>query len=82
MVKNAGGTRDVGSIPESGRSPGAGNGNPLRILAWKTPWTEEPGGLQSTGSQESRVQVLDSTVQESDMTAQLSTVISAFTERR
>ena len=21
------------------------------ILAWKTPWTEEPGGLQSTGSQ-------------------------------
>ena len=23
------------------------------ILAWKIPWTEEPGGLQSTGSQES-----------------------------
>ena len=22
-----------------------------RILAWKIPWTEEPGGLQSTGSQ-------------------------------
>ena len=21
------------------------------ILAWKTPWTEEPGRLQSTGSQ-------------------------------
>ena len=21
------------------------------ILAWKMPWTEEPGGLQSTGSQ-------------------------------
>ena len=21
------------------------------ILAWETPWTEEPGGLQSTGSQ-------------------------------
>ena len=21
------------------------------ILAWRTPWTEEPGGLQSTGSQ-------------------------------
>ena len=21
------------------------------ILAWKTPWTEEPGGLQSLGSQ-------------------------------
>ena len=23
------------------------------ILAWKTPWTEEPGGLQSTGHKES-----------------------------
>ena len=23
------------------------------ILAWKIPWTEEPGGLQSMGSQES-----------------------------
>ena len=22
-----------------------------RTLAWRTPWTEEPGGLQSTGSQ-------------------------------
>ena len=22
-----------------------------RILAWEIPWTEEPGGLQSTGSQ-------------------------------
>ena len=24
-----------------------------RILAWRIPWTEEPGRLQSTGSQES-----------------------------
>ena len=23
------------------------------ILAWETPWTEEPGGLSSMGSQES-----------------------------
>ena len=23
------------------------------ILSWRIPWTEEPGGLQSTGSQES-----------------------------
>ena len=23
------------------------------ILAWKIPWTEKPGGLQSIGSQES-----------------------------
>ena len=25
------------------------------ILAWKIPWTEEPGGLPSMGSQESAV---------------------------
>ena len=24
------------------------------ILAWKIPWTEEPGGLQSIGSQRAR----------------------------
>ena len=24
------------------------------ILAWKIPWTEEPGGLQSMGSQRAR----------------------------
>ena len=24
------------------------------ILAWRIPWTEEPGGLQSTGSQKVR----------------------------
>ena len=23
----------------------------FRTIAWKIPWTEEPGGLQSTGSQ-------------------------------
>ena len=37
---------DVGSVPGSGRSPGKGNGN-SSILAWKIPWTEEPGGPQS-----------------------------------
>ena len=29
---NAGGVRDAGSIPELGRSPGEGNGNPLQFL--------------------------------------------------
>ena len=27
-----------------------GNGTPLRTLAWKIPWTEEPGRLPSMGS--------------------------------
>ena len=55
MVKNlpanAGDTRDKVLIPGTEISPGVGNGNHYSILAWKIPWTEEPGGLQSTGSQ-------------------------------
>ena len=31
----------------SGRSPGEGNGTHSSILAWRIPWTEEPGRLQS-----------------------------------
>ena len=42
---------DLGSIPGSGRSPGEGNGNHSTTLAWKIPWTEDPGRLQSMGSQ-------------------------------
>ena len=44
---------DVGSIPGSRRFTGEGNGSPLPFhgIAWKIPWTEEPDGLQSMGSQ-------------------------------
>ena len=45
---------DLGSIPGSGRSPGEGIGNPLQYLAWRIPWTEEPGRLQAMGSQRVR----------------------------
>jgi len=34
--------------------PGEGHGNPPSILVWRIPWTEEPGGLQSIGSQRVR----------------------------
>ena len=44
---------DMGLIPGSGRCPGEGNDNPSSILAWESPWTEEPGGLQSMGLQRS-----------------------------
>ena len=30
-------------------------------LAWKIPWTEEPGGLQSMGVATSRTQLIDFT---------------------
>ena len=42
---------DLGLIPGSGRSTGEGNDNPLQYLAWRIPWTEEPGRLQSIGLQ-------------------------------
>ena len=41
----------MGSIPGLGRYFGGGNGNPLHILAWRIPWTEDSGGLWSRGSQ-------------------------------
>ena len=41
MVKNppvsAGDVRGTGSIPESGRSPGGGNGNPLQYSCLENP---------------------------------------------
>ena len=41
MVKNmpasAGDTRDMGSIPGSGKSPGEGNGNPLQYSCLENP---------------------------------------------
>ena len=40
---NAGDSGDTSSIPGLGRSPGEGNGDPLSILAWEVPWTEDPG---------------------------------------
>ena len=42
---------DLSSIPRSGKSPRERNGKPLSTLAWKIPWMEEPGRLQSMGSQ-------------------------------
>ena len=44
---------DAGSIPGSGRSPGEQNATHSSVLAWRIPWTEEPGepAIQSMGSQ-------------------------------
>ena len=44
---------DLALIPGLRRFPGEGNRNPFHILAWEITWTEDPGGLQSMGSQES-----------------------------
>ena len=47
-VYNAG---DPGFIPGSGRSPEKEMAVHSSTIAWKIPWTEEPGRLQSLGSQ-------------------------------
>ena len=52
LPSNAGAVGDVGSVPRAGRAPEEGNNNPLPILAWEILWAEEPGRLQSMGSQE------------------------------
>ena len=41
---------DLGSIPGFGKSPGGGQPTPV-FLPGESPWTEEPGGLQSLGLQ-------------------------------
>ena len=69
MVKNlpasAGDVRDTGSS--------LGRGNPLEgdtavlssILAWRIPWTEEPGGLQPMGLQRVRDHTKGNTLDQS-----------------
>ena len=50
MVKNLLQYRRPGSIPGLEDFPGIENATHSSILAWRIPWTEEPGGLQSMGS--------------------------------
>ena len=47
-ARNAG---DVASVFQLGRSSKEAMTTNFSILAWRNPWTEEPGGLQSIGSQ-------------------------------
>ena len=50
-VKTTRNPGDQGSIPKSGKSLKKGMANYFSILAWRIPWTEEPGRLQSMGLQ-------------------------------
>ena len=50
-TSNAIDTGDTDSVPGLGRYPGEGNGNPLQYSYLGNPWMENPGGLQSMGSQ-------------------------------
>ena len=59
----------MGSIPESGRFPGEGNGSPLQYFCLVNPWTEEPGGLSSTELQKTQTQLSDQTTTSKHMRA-------------
>ena len=54
MIKNppanAGNVRDSGLIPTWDDPMEEGMATYSRILAWRIPWPEKPGGLQSIGS--------------------------------
>ena len=53
LVKNPPGLRETW-VQSLGWKDPLEKGKPTHssILAWRIPWTEEPGGLESTGSQE------------------------------
>ena len=59
LPANAGDTVDMGSIPESGRSPGEGNGNPLQYSYLENP--TDRGVWQATvhGVAKSQTQLSD-----------------------
>ena len=48
---NARDSVDRDLIPALGRCPGGGHGNPIQYSCLETLMTEDPGGLQSMGSE-------------------------------
>ena len=54
LPANAGDIKGSDLIPGSGSFPEEDMAIHSSILAWRIPWTEEPGRLQSTGSQSVR----------------------------
>ena len=63
MVKNplakSGNTRDMGSVPGLGRSPGVGNGNPLQYFCQENPMDREAWQATVHGVASSQTQLSD-----------------------
>ena len=58
MVKNLPAMQETpGPIPWSPSLTQKGMATHYSILAWRIPWTEEPGELQSMGSQKSQTRL-------------------------
>ena len=64
MGKNLPATQETGVQPWIGKVPWEGKGNSLQfILAWRIPWTEEPGRLQTMRSHRVRHDWATNTIQ-------------------
>ena len=61
MVKNPPANQETGSIPGLEDPLEEEMATPSSVLAWRIPWTEEPGGLQTMVSQKSWTRLSDST---------------------
>ena len=65
---NAGYTGDAGSIPESGRSPGGGHGNPLQCSCLENPidrgacWATQSWGCKESDTIEATEHILKSSM--------------------
>ena len=60
MVKNLPAMQEMWVRSLGGEGPlEKGMATHSTILAWRIPWTEEPGGLQSMGSHKSRAHLSD-----------------------
>ena len=59
-VKNLSATQKT-QVPSLGQKDSLEKGKTTHssILAWRIPWTEEPGGLQSMGLQKTQTQLND-----------------------
>ena len=57
VVQNVCNVGDLLSIPGWRRSPEKGMATHSSIIAWRIPWTEEPGRLQSMELQRVRTQL-------------------------
>ena len=66
-------------IPGLGRSPGGGHGNPLVFLPGESPWTKEPGRLQSMGSQQDTSERLSTHGCSSEFRAGSSSFLALYT---
>ena len=61
LLANAGDSRDAGSIPKLGRSPGEGNGNPIQYSCLENPMDRGAWSATAHGVAKSLIRLSDFT---------------------